>query len=61
METLLINSSLQTPYINFDKESGVMQIKGRSIPDQPDEFWGPILTWFDSYILSPSKKNYSNH
>ncbi len=56
METLLINSSLQTPYINFDKESGVMQIKGRSIPDQPDEFWGPILTWFDSYILSPSKK-----
>ncbi len=54
METLLINSSLQTPYINFDKKSGVMQIKGRSIPDQPDEFWGPILSWFDSYILSPS-------
>ena len=56
METLLINSSLQTPYINFDKGTGVMQIKGRSIPDQPDEFWGPILSWFDSYILSPSTK-----
>ncbi len=54
METLLINSSLQTPYIHFDKGSGVMQIKGRSIPDQPDEFWTPVLSWFDSYILSPS-------
>lgn len=54
METLLINSSPQTPYVHFDKDSGIMQIKGRSIPDQPDEFWGPILSWFDSYLLDPS-------
>jgi hypothetical protein len=55
METLLINDSPQTPFIHFDNGSGVMQIKGRSIPDQPDEFWGPILSWFDSYVSSPAK------
>jgi hypothetical protein len=54
METLLINDTPQTPYIHFDGGSGVMQIKGRSIPDQPDEFWQPILSWFDLYLLTPS-------
>ena len=56
METLLIHPSPQTPYVLFNKSSGVMQIKGRSIPDQPDEFWGPILSWFDSYLLDPSSE-----
>ena len=31
-----------------------MEIKGRSIPDQPDEFWLPVLSWFESYLLDPS-------
>lgn len=56
METLIINYSPQTPFIHFDAETGVMQIKGRSIPDQPDEFWGPILNWFDSYLMEPAKE-----
>lgn len=54
METLIINYSPQTPSIHFDATTGVMQIKGRSIPDQPDEFWGPILNWFDSYLRDPA-------
>lgn len=55
MEPLLIDFSPQTPFINFDDKSGVMQIKGRSIPDQPDDFWAPILSWFDSYLFEPAK------
>jgi len=30
-----------------------MFIKGRCIPDEPDEFWLPILNWFESYKLNP--------
>jgi hypothetical protein len=55
MEALLINDTPQTPYIHFDGASGVMLIRGRSIPDQPDDFWAPILNWFDSYLLNPCK------
>jgi hypothetical protein len=55
METLIINESPQTPLINFNELSGVMKITGRSIPDQPDEFWQPILSWFDLYLLTPAK------
>jgi hypothetical protein len=55
MEALIINSSPQTPSIHFCAETGLMQIRGRSIPDQPDEFWGPILSWFDSYVNNPAE------
>ena len=56
MEALIINFSSHTPYVNFDQNSGVMKIKGRSIPDQPDDFWNPILSWFDSYLTNPAEK-----
>jgi len=55
MEALIINESPQTPLIHFNELSGIMKITGRSIPDKPDEFWQPILTWFDLYLLTPAK------
>lgn len=54
MEDFLVNASAQTPFIHFNGNSGVMEIKGRSIPDQPDEFWLPVLNWFETYLLSPN-------
>lgn len=54
MEELHINATTQTPFIHFNGKSGVMEIKGRSIPDQPDEFWLPILNWFETYLLNPN-------
>ena len=56
MEPFKLESTAQTPMISFDAVSGVMEIKGRSIPDQPDEFWLPILSWFESYMLNPRDK-----
>lgn len=53
MEILLRSASPQTPEIEFNPESGVMRIKGRCIPDEPDAFWLPILNWFESYMLNP--------
>ena len=53
MEDLFIKASPQTPFIHFNGKSGIMEIKGRSIPDQPDDFWLPILSWFESYLLNP--------
>ena len=55
MEKLYLEPKALTPLINFDPEHGVMAIKGRSIPDNPDDFWYPIVNWFDNYLLSPHK------
>lgn len=54
MEDLFINATPQTPHVHFNGTSGVMEIKGRSIPDQPDEFWLPVLNWFETYLLRPN-------
>ncbi len=53
MEDLLRESTSETPYILFSATKGIMQIKGRSIPDDADAFWGDVLTWFDKYVTSP--------
>jgi len=55
MENLLLESTACTPYVSFNSENGVMEIKGRSIPEQADEFWEPIIQWFDKYLMSPSE------
>lgn len=55
MEALLIQSTSQTPYIHFNNVTGFMEIKGRSIPDNSDDFWLPVLSWFESYLTHPSQ------
>jgi len=54
MENLTLKYTPETPSINFDAFSGVMEIKGRCIPNNPDEFWSELLLWFDSYFEKPA-------
>ncbi len=54
MENLIIKYTPETPSIHFDADAGLLQIKGRCIPSNPDEFWGEILLWFDSYLQHPA-------
>ena len=56
MDKLFLEATVQTPLIDFDSESGLMQIKGRAIPDDPDNFWLPILNWFESYLMLPAEE-----
>lgn len=54
MDTLIIQATAQTPLIDLNSATGIMEIKGRSIPDDPEAFWGEVLTWFDVYMTNPS-------
>lgn len=53
MEDYTQEASIQTPTIHFSQKTGIMVIKGRSIPDNPEAFWGGIVTWFDKYLSNP--------
>jgi len=53
MQVLRIEPTAQTPMINFDPANGLMEIKGRSIPYDSDDYWMPILNWFESYVVNP--------
>ena len=60
MDILLIQPTPQTPLIEFNSNTGEMTIKGRSIPDSPDEFWFQVLNWFEVYLMHPQNKTTFN-
>jgi hypothetical protein len=58
MENLRIDATVKTPFVDFDQESGIMLIQGRSIPQDAEIFWEPILKWFYAYSVKPAEKTY---
>ncbi len=53
MEAISIDGTAKTPTVKFDAESGVMEIKGRSIPENSIEFYKPLVDWLDEYAKGP--------
>ncbi|HAF29264.1 MAG TPA: nuclear pore complex subunit [Bacteroidales bacterium] len=47
MKDLYIDNTPSTPEINF-KSSGHLSIKGKSLPEDPKKFYGPIFKWADN-------------
>jgi hypothetical protein len=60
METIKIQGTEDTPKVTLDKENEVMEISGRSLPEDVSSFYGPILSWLDEYAQSPNKKTIFN-
>ncbi len=55
MSNLIINDSIKTPTIIFDI-TGILEIKGKSIPENSLEFYRPVFEWLDIYSQSPAQK-----
>ena len=56
MNALVIDGTKQTPEVNFNADSGVIEVGGRSIPENSFEFYNPLLTWLDEYTSNPAAK-----
>ncbi|NPA67227.1 MAG: DUF1987 domain-containing protein [Chlorobi bacterium] len=53
MESIRIEKTRKTPDITFDAEKGILQIEGKSIPENSIEFYKPLVDWLDEYGKSP--------
>jgi hypothetical protein len=53
MESLLIEGTAKTPTVKFDGNNGLIEIKGRSIPENSIEFYKPLIDWLDKYSQNP--------
>jgi len=53
MKELIITRSANTPGITFNPETGVMKIEGRSIPENPGDFFDPLIDWLEDYFSNP--------
>jgi hypothetical protein len=52
MEAISIEGTAKTPTVKFDSDLGIMEIKGRSIPENSIEFYKPLVDWLDEYAKS---------
>ncbi len=55
MKLLHINATEDTPEINLDPESGVLEFTGISIPENAPIFYKPVIDWLEKYIETPNK------
>ncbi len=56
MQVIKMKGSDDTPKIILDKQNGLFEISGRSLPEDVAAFYEPILDWLDEYAETPNKK-----
>ena len=44
----------KTPKVRFNPEKGILEIKGRFIPENAIEYFIPIYEWLDEYAKTPA-------
>ncbi|MDX9697003.1 MAG: DUF1987 domain-containing protein [Bacteroidales bacterium] len=55
MESISIEGTPKTPSVSFDANTGIIEIKGRSIPENSIEFYRPLVEWLEEYSKEPQK------
>ena len=60
METIKIQGTEDTPKIILDAENEIMEISGRSLPEDVSAFYEPVLNWLNEYAENPNKKTIFN-
>ena len=52
MESLVIEQKMTSPAVNFNADTGMLKITGRSIPEHPVKFYEPIENWLENYLAT---------
>jgi len=60
LNPLNISCTKVTPRVQFDAETGILEMSGNSQPYHVLDFYNPILEWLDKYALSPSSSTVFN-
>jgi hypothetical protein len=60
LDSLYIEGTLKTPTIKSDSQEGIIEIKGRSHPENPIEFYKPLSDWVAEYVRDPRLKTTIN-
>jgi len=53
MERILVGATSKTPLIHLDASKGLIELKGRSTPEDIDKLYMPVISWIDGYLKNP--------
>jgi len=56
MENLIIKETKYTPSIKLDVEKGLLELIGKSYPENTFEFYKPMLDWVEEYFDNNQNK-----
>ncbi len=54
IEKLYMAETSTTPEVIFDAETGMLSIKGRSLPEDTEVAYEPVMNWLQLYKESPN-------
>ncbi len=60
MEIIIRDGTPKTPSVKLDGTTGIIEIKGRSIPENSIEFYKPLIDWLEKYGTAPSANTVVN-
>ncbi len=50
MNNLIIEATKYTPEIVFDREKSLLEIRGKSYPENTSIFYAPVFEWLEEYF-----------
>ncbi|MDX9728343.1 MAG: DUF1987 domain-containing protein [Bacteroidales bacterium] len=56
MEKIEIRETPKTPSVLFDPEQGLFEIRGKSIPENSNSFYMPLLLYVEKYGHNPARR-----
>lgn len=60
MDNISLEGTGKTPSVNFDSSKGIVEVKGRSIPENSIEFYKPLIKWLEDYSSNPGDSTIVN-
>jgi len=60
MKTFTMTAKEYTPAVLLDANNGIIEISGKSFPEDAVRFYKPILKWIDEYLTIPKPVTYLN-
>jgi hypothetical protein len=55
MEKITLKGTFETPAVVLDSEAGQIELAGRSLPEDTNTFYRPILNWVEEYLVQPKE------
>lgn len=55
MENFYVKGGEEKPTINFNAETGVLEISESSYPEYTNEIYNPVMAWLDKYLLQEGR------
>lgn len=56
INALIIDATNETPRVHFDPDNNLFEISNKSLPEDADEFYQPVVDWLENYKLKPNEK-----